>query len=76
MENYNIFEGSIRFEYQDKDGVLYGIYANSEEEADRKWQHFNGNDWFITFEIWRFAVAKKLIFLGPCGVPKIVGRSE
>jgi len=44
MENYNIFEGSIRFEYQDKDGVLYGIYANSEEEADRKWQHFNGND--------------------------------
>lgn len=44
MENYNIFEGNIRFEYQDKDGVLYGIYANSEEEADRKWQHFNGND--------------------------------
>lgn len=42
--NMNIFEGSIRFEYMDRDGVLYGIYADSEEEADRKWQHFNGND--------------------------------
>ena len=44
MENYNIFEGSIRFEYIDREGFVYGIYADSEEEADRKWQHFCGND--------------------------------
>ena len=76
MDNMNIFEGSIRFEYQDRDGVLYGIYADSEEEADRKWQHFNGNDWIYNLRNMKFAVTNKWIFLGPYGAPKIVGRSE